>query len=164
MLLASAGRLPPPGPAEVHAVRKLIADAAEVPNRRRWDLYDLGKAGRAMVAELELLALRPPTDDVLFVAEEAIVVWDSVSGYLNETWETYESEPEEIGAALAELHHQLCQACQPDPGGLAARLADLVKTTDAEQFLDVPSRYRDVLGPHGMAKFQALLARRWGVG
>lgn len=39
---------------------------------------------------------------------------------------------------------------------LAARLAELVSTTEAEQFLDVPGRYRDVLGPHGVAELEAL--------
>lgn len=57
-LLACAGRLPPPGPVEIGAVRRVIAAAADVPNGRRWDLYDMVKAGRTMVTEFEALCSR----------------------------------------------------------------------------------------------------------
>ncbi|MGH3912371.1 MAG: hypothetical protein ACRDTC_03010 [Pseudonocardiaceae bacterium] len=160
LLLACADRLPPPGPAEIHAVRRVVVAAADVPNGHgRWDLYDLVKAGTAMVAELELLAVRPPTDEVLIVVEEAIAVWATLSGYLNDAWETYETEPEEIGSALAELHLRLCQACRPDPLELATRLAQLIGDADVDTFLDVPEEYIDVLGAEGVGEFEALLAQ-----
>ncbi len=158
-LLACAGQLPPPGPVEIGAVRQMIAAAADVPNGRRWDLYDIVKAGRTMVTELELLAVRPPTDESLVVVEEAIGVWAELSGYLNEAWETYETEPGEVGSALAELHLRLCEEHDPEPLELAARLAKLVGNADMETFLDVPEGYADVLGPHGVTEFEALRSR-----
>jgi hypothetical protein len=162
LLLAAAGRLPPPGPAEIQAARRAVEAAAAVPNgRRRWDLHDVVKAGTAMVAGLELLAVRPPTAELLVVVEEAVAVWATLSGYLSDAWQTYETEPEEIGSALAELHHQLCQACRPDPLELAARLATLVGNADGDIFLDAPDRYGDVLGPEGVAEFRTLMARRF---
>jgi hypothetical protein len=157
LLLASAGQLPPPGPVEIDAARRIVSAAAEVPNRRRWDPQDIVKAGTAMVAELELLGVRPPTEELLDVAEEAIVVWAVLSGYLYDAWETYETEPEEIGGALAELHLQLAKACQLDPLALAARLAALVRNAEDDTFLDAPERYREVLGANGIAEFEALL-------
>lgn len=93
LLLACADRLPAPGPAEIHAARQVVAAAADVPNGRRWELSDIVTAGTAMVAELELVAVRPPTDEVLAVVEEAITVWATLSGYLHDAWETYETEP-----------------------------------------------------------------------
>lgn len=160
LLLACADRLAPPGLPEIHAARQVVAAAAEVPDGRgRWDLHDLVKAGRAMVTELELLAVRPPTEEVLVVVEEAIAVWATLSGYLNEAWETYETEPEEIGSALAELHLRVCQAYRPNPLELAARLAALVHGAEGDTFLDVPEGYVDVLGAQGTAEFEALLAR-----
>ncbi len=158
LLLAAAGQLPPPGPAEIAAARRTVADAEAVPDSRNWDLYDRVKAGTAMQAELELLALRPPTAESLVVVEEAIAVWAALSGYLNEAWEIYETEPQEIGVTLAELHHQLCQACRPDPLELAARLATLVGNADGDTFLDAPERYADILGTEGVAEFRALAA------
>ncbi|MGH3929255.1 MAG: hypothetical protein ACRDTF_04685 [Pseudonocardiaceae bacterium] len=162
LLLACADRLSSPGPTEIHAARRVVTAAAEVPNGHdRWDLYDIVKAGTAMVAELELLAVRPPTDEVLVVVEEAIAVWATLSGYLNEAWETYETEPEEIGSALAELHLRLCQVHRPDPLTLAARLAALIAGADTDTFLDVPEEYVDVLGSEGVVEFEALLARSY---
>jgi hypothetical protein len=161
LLLAAAGRLPPPGPAEIQAARRTVAAAAGVPNGRRWDLHDVVRAGTAMVADLELLAVRPPTAELLVVVEEAIAVWATLSDFLYGAWETsYETEPEEIGSALAELHHQLCQACRPDPLELAARLATLVGNADGDVLLDAPDRYADVLGADGVAEFRALVVRR----
>ncbi|MGH8882518.1 MAG: hypothetical protein ACRD0P_35090, partial [Stackebrandtia sp.] len=160
LLLACAGRLPPTGPKEIHAARAVIAAAADMPNGRRWDLYDIVKAGKTIVTELELLAVRPPTDEVLVVVEEAITVWAQLSGYLNDAWETYETESEEVGSALAELHLRLCQAHDPEPLELAGRLAKLVRNADVETFLDVLGEYADVLGAEEVAEFETLLARR----
>jgi len=159
-LLACAGRLPPPGPIEIGAARRVIAAAADVPNGRRWELHDIVKAGRTMVTELELLAVRPPTDELLVVVEEAIAVWATLSGHLRDAWESYETEPEEIGSALAETHLRLCETHDPEPLELAARLAKLVAEADVETFLDVHEGYADVLGEQGMAEFEALMARR----
>jgi hypothetical protein len=160
LLLAAAGRLPPPGPAEIREARRTVAAAAEVPDgRRRWDLHEVIKAGTAMVGGLELLAVRPPTAEMLVVVEEAIAVWATLSGYFRDEWETYETEPEEIGSALAELHYQLCRACGPDPLELAARLATLVGNADGDILLDAPDRYADVLGAEGLAEFSACSGR-----
>src|SRR5262249_21380331 len=52
LLLAAAGRLPAPGPAEIAAARRTIAVAEAVPDGRRWDLPDIVTAGTAMLAEL----------------------------------------------------------------------------------------------------------------
>jgi len=160
LLLACAGRLTPAGPKEIDAVRQVIAAAAEVPNGRRWELHDIVTAGRAMVVELELLAVRPFTDETLIVVEEAIAVWATLSGYLKDAWETYETEPEEVGTALADLHLRLCQAHDPEPLELATRLAKLVRDAEGETFLGVSDEYADVLGEQALARFEALLARR----
>jgi hypothetical protein len=158
-LLACADRLPSPGPAEIHAARQVVAAAADVPNGRRWDLHDIVKAGTAMVAELQLLAVRPPTDESLAVVEEAIAVWATLASYLNDAWEIYETEPEEFGSVLAELHLRLCQLHRSDPRTLAARFATLVGKSEGDTFLDVPEGYAEVLGAQGVAEFETLLAQ-----
>jgi hypothetical protein len=157
LLLARAGQLPPPGPREIHAAQRVVQAAVAVPNGHRWNLNDIVKAGRAMAAELKLLAVRPPTDELLTVVEEAITVWATVSGHLLDAWDTYETEPEEIGTALADVHLQLCQTLQPDPLELAARLATLVANADTNTYLDLPDGYADVLGPQAAAELTALL-------
>ncbi len=160
LLLACAGRLSPPGPKEINAARRVIAAAADIPSRRRqWDLHDIVKAGRRMVTELRLLAVRPPSDELLAVLEEAIAVWATLSGYLNDAWEIFETEPREVGSALAEIHLRLYQVHDPVPLELAARLAKLVGDADGETYLDVPEAYADVLGAEGLAEFEALLGK-----
>jgi hypothetical protein len=96
----------------------------------------------------------------LAVVEEAIAVWARVSGYLLDAWETYETEPVEVGSALVELHLRLCRALRPDPLALAARLAELAAEADTETFLNLPEKYADVLGAQGVGELTALLARR----
>jgi hypothetical protein len=161
-LLAAAGRLQPPGPAEIEAARRAVAAAAAVLHGRRWDLHDVVKAGTSMLTELELLALRPPTVELLVVLEEAIAAWVTLSAYLSDAWETYETEPEEIGFALVELHHQVCAACRLDPPELAARLATLVGNADGDIFADMSDRYADILGAQGLAEFEALVMQHLG--
>lgn len=45
---------------------------------------------------------------------------------VNDTWEIFETEPRELGSALAEAHLRLCQVHDPVPLELAARSAKLV--------------------------------------
>jgi len=156
LLLSRAGRLPPAGPAEIDAARRVIAEAANVPNEPQWDPYDVVKASKAMVAELDLLGVRPPTDEQLVVTEEAMAAWIVLSDHLNDFWEIYETEQEEIGSALAELHLRLCQAHDPEPHELAKRLAKLVWNADGQTFLDIPERYANVLGAEGVAEFDSM--------
>ena len=45
---------------------------------------------------------------------------------VNDAWEIFETEPRELGSALAEAHLRLCQVHDPVPLELAAQLAKLV--------------------------------------
>ena len=45
---------------------------------------------------------------------------------VNDAWEIFETEPRELGSALAEVHLRLCQVHDPVPLELAAWLAKLV--------------------------------------
>jgi uncharacterized Zn finger protein len=159
LLLSCAGQLTPPGVEELREARLSVEAAEAVPTSRYWELGDIVDAGRAMVAELQLLAVRPPSDELLAVVEEAIIVWAALACHLRDARSAYEAEDEEVGSALAELHLQLCEACLPSPIELAARLAKLVADPDVNMVLDVPGDYADVLGPEGMAAFNALLQR-----
>ncbi|WP_131786927.1 hypothetical protein [Protofrankia symbiont of Coriaria ruscifolia] len=157
-VLRRAGRLSPAGPAELDRARRLVRDAAAIPDsHRQWDFYDLVRAGVAMAEELELLAVRPPTAEVLALVEDAIGVWDGLSGYLYDAWETYETEPSEIGERLADVHLDLCEELRPDPVELGRRLAELVKAAEVESFLDAPEGYADILGEEGLDAYDAAL-------
>jgi hypothetical protein len=76
---------------------------------------------------------------------------------VNDAREIFETEPRELGSALAEVHLRLCQVHDPVPLELAARLAKLVGGADGETYRDVPEGSTDVLGVEGLAEFEALL-------
>lgn len=147
LLLACAGQLPPPGPAELDGARRVIAAAADVPNGYRWELHDLIDAGEQLAAELELIAIRPPTGETLVVVEEAIEVWARLCGHLNEA--AYGDHAEQIGNRLADVHLHLAQEVEPETLELATRLARLA-TAGADVYID---EYADLLGPDGLAEF-----------
>ena len=150
-VLERAGRLAPARPADLARARRVVKEAAEIPDgRRRWELHDLVDAGRAMVAELEVLAVGSPTAALVGVVEDSIGVWDRLAGYLREDWYTYETEPAEIGEALADVHQEMCARLRPDPVELGRRLAKLVRSADVESYLDVPDGYAEILGDNGM--------------
>jgi uncharacterized Zn finger protein len=163
-LLHRAGRLTEAGPAELDIARNLIEDMAAVPDEEEWEIDDLVEAGEAVAAELELLAFRPASAELLAVAEEAILAWDSLAEHLaDDDWETYgwetnATEPGEIGERLADIHLELCEALRPDPVPLARRLAELVDAAEAESCLDAPDAYADLLGDEGLDAYEAALA------
>ncbi|MFG1846025.1 SWIM zinc finger family protein [Micromonospora carbonacea] len=146
-LLARAGRLAPPSAVELDDLRRTIDGLAnEATDDRYWDLHDVGKAGRAIVEEIEVLAQRPPTPEALLVVEEAARAWDRIVPPLLDAWETYEEEVAEIGGALRAVHVQLCKQVQPDPDELAARLREIIEAAEVDSCLDEPWDYLAVLG------------------
>jgi uncharacterized Zn finger protein len=163
-LLQRAGRLTEAGPAELDVARNLIEDMAAVPEDEEWEIDDLIEAGEAVAAELELLALRPASAELLAVVEEAIMAWDSLAEHLVEDdwetdgWETDGTEPSEIGERLADIHLELCEELRPDPVPLARRLAELVDAAEVESCLDAPDAYADLLGDEGLDAYEAALA------
>ncbi|WP_049795766.1 hypothetical protein [Frankia sp. EAN1pec] len=153
-LLRQAGRLEPADPAELVRVRRLVREAGAIPDSNpRWDLHHLVEAGRAMLAELEIVAVRPPTAEFLDVVEEAVRVWDRLAGHLHDAWDVYETEPGEIGEPLAALHLRLCEDLRPDPVDLGRRLAALVSSAEVDSYLHAPEGYADILGDEGLSVY-----------
>lgn len=156
LLLACAGQLPPAGPAELDGVRRVIAATADVPNGRRWELRDLVDAGEQLAAELELLAIRPPSGEMLTVVEEAMQVWAQLCDHLREAPDC-DDAAQQVGPRLAELHFHLAAELQPDPLELAARLARLA-AAGADVSID---DYADLLGPDELAEFDRQRSAAW---
>lgn len=153
-LLKAAALLGPPGPAEIAAVRAAIDDALAVESSHRWDLHDIAKAGYRLAEELSLLARRPATAEALRVAEEAIEAWDGhLYAALGQDFETYETEPAEIGGLIAAAHLALCESLEPDPHRLAADLVRLEGLAEIESSIEVAA-YKHLLGADGIAAYK----------
>lgn len=150
-LLKTADLLGPPGGAEITLVRNAIRDALAVESGYQWDLHDIAKTGYRLAEELTLLAERPATPEALQVAEEAIEAWDGhLYAVLSQDYETYETEPCDIGDRIAAAHLALCESLQPDPLRLADDLARLEALAEIESSIDATA-YRHLLGPAGIA-------------
>jgi hypothetical protein len=150
-LLVAAGELGAPSDEEIAVVHRMFVDARRIPSgSERWEPRDLFDAGRDMVVELEVLALRPVNDGVLDLADEAARVW---SVFLDSLHEAREADPQEIGDALAAVHVQLYEVSGFTPEELAGRLAGLYSDLEDDQFLDVPDAYEQVLGDEGIDEF-----------
>jgi len=103
------------------------------------------------VDEMQVLAQRHPCLDALHVVEHAARVWDGLAGYPYDAWETYETEPEEIGRALRAIHVRMCRHLRPDPGDLAERLRGIIGAAEVTSCLDQPDDYAGVLGADDVA-------------
>lgn len=70
----------------------------------------------------------------------------------------HETEPGEIGEALAAPHLRLCEELRPDPVDLGRRLADLASSAEVDSYLHALDEYAGVLGDDGLAAYDT--ARR----
>jgi len=145
-LMTYAGKLGPLTDAELAVLRKTIDGIAQDATAGRWDLHDVAKAGQRIVDELEVVAMRPASAQALLLVEHAAQVWDGLSGYLYEGWETYGAEPEEIGGGLRAVHVRMCEELQPDPDQLVGRLIEILAQSDVTSCLDDPEDYMSLLG------------------
>ncbi|HKT00156.1 MAG TPA: hypothetical protein VJT31_11550 [Rugosimonospora sp.] len=120
-LLTAAGRLEPLTAEEAGTLRGTIDSVAADATRGAFDLHDVATAGQWLVDEMRVLAQRPPSTAALSIVEHAARVWDGLAVHLDDAWETYETEPEEIGDALRAVHVVMCGQLRPGPDELAGR-------------------------------------------
>jgi tetratricopeptide (TPR) repeat protein len=67
----------------------------------------------------------------------------------------------DLVAAFERLHHDACISARPEPIELASRLFTWEVDGHWDVFVDAASRYADVLGPEGVARFRQLAEERW---
>ncbi|MET9182503.1 hypothetical protein ABZX88_30470 [Kitasatospora aureofaciens] len=157
-LEAVTGCLGAPGVEDLERLRALVDEARAIPDSRyEYDLHDVATAGRAVVAELQVLALRPPSVELLDAVEYTAERWDHLAGVLSQDWRTYDEEAREIGSAIAAVHSGLCERLRIDPAKLAERLARLADVCETDSCLYPTGRYRHLLGRDGLQAFE----RRW---
>lgn len=67
----------------------------------------------------------------------------------------------DLVASLERMHHAACVAAPPAPSALADRLFAREVDGHWDVFVDSVSRYADVLGEEGVARFRVLAEERW---
>lgn len=143
-LLSAADLLHPEDESGIEEFRAVVAEASNVTTGTRWEISHLEAAGHRLVAEVEILCLRPATEAALDLVEEAILVWDELSGHLRDAYRIARTEPEEISEPLVEAHRDLCERLDLDPEGVAERVDRLVERCQWDT-VDVDA-YTDLLG------------------
>ena len=96
--------------------------------------------------------------------EAAIEAAEYALGLLEDAFDSVEDSDGELGALSTraqDIHLAACAAARPDPVALGERLARWALRSDWEIFLGAVSSYAEVLGPDGLARFEAVVDERF---
>ncbi|WP_256091899.1 hypothetical protein [Micromonospora haikouensis] len=150
LLLSEAGMLNADTSGLAH-FRTAVEDASTVTTSSRWQISDVETAGHHLAAEVEILCAHPATPAALDLVEEAIVVWDDLSGHLRDAYHITRTEPQEIAEPLVGAHRNLCERLDLTSDEIAQRLNRLLERCHYDT-VDVDI-YADLLTEHavGMA-------------
>lgn len=146
LLLGEAGLLDAADESSLTEFRAAVQDAATVTNGSRWQISDVEAAGHRLAAEVEILSAHPATTTALDLVEEAILVWDDLSGHLHDAYHITRTDPQEITEPLANAHRDLCERLDLHPGEIVDRLNRLIEGCHHDT-VD-PDMYADLLGEH----------------
>ena len=146
LLLAEAGMLNAADTSGLTDFRTALEDASTVTTGSRWQISDVEAAGHRLAAEVDILCAHPATHTALDLVEEAILVWDDLSGHLRDAYHITRTEPEEIAEPLLGAHRDLCERLDLDPDEIAQRLNQLLARCHYDT-VNVDS-YADLLGEH----------------
>ena len=146
LLLGEAGMLDAADTSGLADFRAAVRDASQVTTGSRWQISDVEAAGHRLAAEVEILCAHRATPTALDLVEEAIVVWDDLSGHLRDAYHITRTEPEEIAEPLVGAHRDLCERLDLDPDEIAQRLNRLLARCRYDTMnVDI---YTDLLGEH----------------
>lgn len=84
LLLGEAGMLDAADTSGLADFRTAVRDASTVTAGSKWQISDVEPTGHRLAAEVEILCTHPATPAVLDLVEEAIIVWDDLSGHLRD--------------------------------------------------------------------------------
>lgn len=153
-LLREAGMLDADDDHSLRRFAHVLGEVAAVTSGSRWGIHDIETAGERLVTEVEILCAHPATLDALGLVEQAIVIWDDLSGYLADAHYMRRTDPEEVSEPLVEAHLGLCEQLDLPPAQLAERLTALMHkcqydTLDVDGYADLLGDHMDALrGPH----------------
>ncbi|MFI7081945.1 hypothetical protein ACIBO1_32135 [Micromonospora sp. NPDC049903] len=109
LLLGEAGMLDTAGTSGLADFRTAVRDASTVTAGSKWQISDVETTGHRLAAEVEILCAHPATPAALDLVEEAILVWDDLSGHLRDAYDITRTEPQEIAEPLVGAHRDLCE-------------------------------------------------------
>lgn len=94
---------------------------------------------------------------VIELVEHALTLLEHTIGHIDNS----DGNAGEVLARLHALHLAACERARPEPETLAERLFDWEMRSEWEIFYGAVSRYADILGKAGMARYRALADAVW---
>ncbi|GIJ30780.1 hypothetical protein Vqi01_59420 [Micromonospora qiuiae] len=152
LLLAEAGMLDAADTSGLADFGAAVRDASQATADSRWQISDVEAAGHRLAAEVQILCARPAIPTALDLVEEAILVWDELSGHLRDAYHIARTEPEEIAEPIVNAHRDLCERLDLDPDEIAQRLNQLLArchhdTVDVDMYADLLGEHADAISP-----------------
>ncbi|MGC5331164.1 hypothetical protein [Micromonospora sp. DT62] len=146
LLLSEAGMLDAADTCGLADLNAAVQDASQATTGSKWQISDVETAGHRLAAEVEILCAHPVTPAALDLVEDAILVWDDLSGHLRDAYHITRTEPEEIAEPLVCAHRDLCERLDLPSDDIAQRLNRLLTRCNYDT-VDVDI-YADLLGEH----------------
>ena len=145
-------------PADLEPYRQVIEAAIVVDDFVHYrSMYDYSRNVTAAIRSIEEILEGGLAFEVIGLCEYALECVEDAIGRVDDS----DGYMGEIKEELVELHHRACQATQPDPEELAARLFNWAIHSEWETFLDGADRYADVLGDAGLLRYRSLAQQVW---
>jgi hypothetical protein len=125
-LLGRAGMLAPADESALDEFEAVVREVSAVTTGSRGEIADVEHAGRRLIAEVEILRARPVVPAMLDLVEQAIEVWDELSGHLIDAYYSRRVDPDEISVPLVEAYRDLCELLGLGSEEIADRLNRLL--------------------------------------
>jgi uncharacterized Zn finger protein len=109
-----------------------------------------------VISSIDELVRKEPAA-VLELTEHALTLLEQALGHIDDS----DGSAAEVLERLYSLHLDACRRECPAPEVLAQRLFEWEMRSDRELFFGAVSRYADLLGKAGMARYRALADREW---
>ena len=145
-LLGRAGKLAAVDESALDEFEAVVREVSAVTTGSRWEIADVEHAGRRLVAEVEILRARPVVPAMVDLVEQAIEVWDELSGYLLDAYDSRRVDPDEISEPLVEAYRDLCALLGLGSEEIADRLNRLLECCRPD-VVDV-AVFAELLGEH----------------
>jgi uncharacterized Zn finger protein len=122
------------------------------------EMYDYAANINSVLDSLQDLLADGRADAVMALSEHAIDRAEDALGYVDDS----DGWMSTIAERLQDLHHDACEAVQPDPVALARTLFDRERHSgDLDVFYGAAGRYAEVLGTEGLAEYRRLAQAEW---
>ncbi|MFI5843988.1 hypothetical protein ACIA8K_30260 [Catenuloplanes sp. NPDC051500] len=100
----------------------VVREASDIADAEAWNLADIEATGTRLIDEAEILLAYPASAAARDLVEDAILIWDELSGALADNAARVRTDPREVSEPLVAAHRELCERLGMDEPEIAARV------------------------------------------